>query len=129
MTDPASSIRRTEFAARCVLAVGAVVAAVFALHPAFREIGAGPGPEDKLLHLAAYAPLTVLAILAFPRLAAWRVAAGVMAASALVECAQAFTGRQFSKRDLVANLIAVAVGYGAVWSGRRWARARAKVQP
>ena len=71
-----------------------------------------PGePSDKIQHILAFAVLTVLAVLAYPRAPRWRIAAGLALFGALIEAVQAIPvlHRSSDWRDWVAD--AAAVGF------------------
>lgn len=80
-----------------------------------------PLPNDKFLHFAGFALLTVLALrVAQGRSeAAWWLA-GLLAGGWLIECLQALVpGRRFCWRDLAANAAGIAtVALSALVSGR-----------
>jgi hypothetical protein len=87
---------------------------------------------DKVWHAAIYAGLTLLARLAYPQSALWRVAAGVLMFSIGVELGQGVgaTGRQVDALDTLANLAGVlagaALGGALLWGWRRARKAGAQ---
>lgn len=76
-----------------------------------------PHPWDKLLHVAAYAVLTGLALLLVPAGRPWRwsAAAAVLVLATVLEVQQGtVAGRTASLADALANLVGVVLGVVAV---------------
>lgn len=71
--------------------------------------------SDKIEHFAAYALLSLLAILGWRNvMAAWRLAVSAALFGALMECLQAFApGRSPEWLDLFANTTGAAIGLAA----------------
>lgn len=66
---------------------------------------------DKFAHMLAFATLSVLAILAFPRASRWRMAERLSFLGALIEVVQALPvlGRDCDIRDWIADTLAIAI--------------------
>ena len=69
-----------------------------------------PGTTDKVQHMLAFAVLTLLAVLAFPRTAWWRIALGLSLFGIAIEVVQAIPAlhRDSDWLDWVADTAAVA---------------------
>ena len=92
---------------RLAFAASAVFAVVMASLPQPPEL---PGqPSDKLLHIIAFAVLTLLARLAYPRAKAWQIIIGLGALGAGIEAIQAIPalGRYASLSDWLADVLAI----------------------
>lgn len=70
---------------------------------------------DKVFHVIAYGGLTALAMTLFEDTGVrWRAVVAVLAISVIYEIGQRYVpGRSFGWDDLAANVLGVAVGYGA----------------
>lgn len=76
-----------------------------------------PGqPSDKVQHILAFAVLTLLAVLAYPRARRWRLFASLAAFGALIEVVQAIPAlhRDASVLDWLADCGAVAITLGVM---------------
>jgi VanZ family protein len=85
-----------------------------------------PGePNDKVEHVIAFATLAVLAAFAYPRVALWRLLAGLSLFGAFIEVVQAIPALQRDSdfKDWVADTAAVAVVLAIVWWRKRPATA------
>ena len=73
--------------------------------------GLAPG-QDKLLHFAAFAVLTILGALAFYRISVWAPAVGLLAGGIAIELLQGIPGinRSMSLADVMADAAGIAAG-------------------
>jgi len=99
-------------AARAVLVMGSLAAAVLMLLPVFQGAEQYVGLTDKQAHALAFYAFTVCAFLAMPRMRRRDLALAVLAMGAAAEVAQIVTGRSASVIDLSAD----AVGVFAAWA-------------
>ncbi|MDQ4086519.1 MAG: hypothetical protein M3177_00665 [Pseudomonadota bacterium] len=116
-TPPDAGWRRFTAAAFWVALLAAFIMAVLPQPPEL------PGrPSDKLLHLAAFAILTALATLAYPRLHPVRLLLGLSAFGALIELVQAVPTlrRDSDWVDWVADTCAILAVQAATLSFRGW---------
>ena len=84
-----------------------------------------PGPSapprllglDKVEHFAAFAVLAILARGAWPDIRAWGIGIALLLYGSVIEIAQAspVLMRSASAADLVADLLGIAAGLGALW--------------
>ncbi|MCB1746675.1 MAG: VanZ family protein [Gammaproteobacteria bacterium] len=116
----------TRTARRVFVLAGAAVAALSLMPPpADTPLDAVPG-FDKLVHLAMYATLGVLALPAWPAAPRWRIALALAAYGVALEFTQGLVpGRMPSLADAVANCtgISIMLGIAAVRARRREAAA------
>ena len=82
-------------------------------------------PSDKLLHVLAFATLSLLGCLAFPRVSLLKLAVALSAFGALIEVVQAIPGlnRYSEAADWVADTAAIAVVLALVFLWRRYTKA------
>lgn len=98
---------RLAFLAACVFAI------IMASLPPPPLLG---NPPDKLLHAFAFAVLTLLARLAYPRARGWHILLGLGLLGAAIECIQAIPalGREASLTDWLADMLAVGFVLGVM---------------
>ncbi len=80
---------------------------------AFARVNFNDGglPLDKVRHLAAFGALAWVAVQGFPRSAAWRVAAALLAYGVFIELVQSqIPGRFASAADVAADAVGIALG-------------------
>lgn len=106
--------------ARAVLGLGAVCLAGLMLAPAFQGAERYFGLTDSEAHAIAFYGLTVLTILAAPRMRRNDLALAMVAIGAAMEVAQSFTGRDASFSDLFAD----SIGVLAAWAPTQVERVR-----
>lgn len=96
---------------RLFFLAASVFAFVMAVLPSVSLPGA---PPDKLLHVAAFVVLSLLASLAYPSARLMKLAVGLIAFGAFIEIVQAIpaTGRDASFWDWLADVLAVIVTLG-----------------
>ena len=92
----------------CILLAGF---SVLALAPPGTDLGifAQTG-DDRLGHLTVFFLLTPLAFAAFAKVPAGWVLAGLLFLAGALEGGQAFSGREVSAEDLIANLAGIVAG-------------------
>ncbi|MFN3944167.1 MAG: teicoplanin resistance protein VanZ [Allosphingosinicella sp.] len=80
-----------------------------ALHPAPPPVF--PPTSDKIQHFAAFAGLTMLALLAYPKTPLWRIGVGLAAAGAAIEFAQLIPGlnRHGDFADWIADIAGILI--------------------
>ena len=104
---------------RVAFAASALLAVVMASLPQPPEL---PGqPSDKLLHIIAFATLTLMARLAYPRAKIWPIFIGLGALGAGIEFIQAIPalGRDASLTDWLADVLAISAVLGVI-AAFRW---------
>lgn len=115
------NIHRT---ARVFLVVALAFTIVMALSPHPPTL---PGnPLDKTQHALAFAVLTALAAVAFPRSGFWSLFALLILFGVSIELFQAIPaiGRDCSVLDVGADAVAIVVAWLVVQAVRRWRRGR-----
>ena len=77
---------------------------------------------DKVQHMAAFGSLAVLARMAYPAVSPWRVLERLAFYGALIEVFQAIPAlhRSCDWRDLLADVVALAVALSLFETGARW---------
>lgn len=110
-------------AARAVLTLGAVTAAVLMLGP-FQGLEQAFGLTDTVAHAVAFGGLTALAFVAFPRMRRADLAVAALILGGAVEIAQLLGGRSASLTDWTADAAGILALYGAtlIEGGRKLAR-------
>jgi VanZ family protein len=110
-------------AARAVLAVGAVTAAILMLGP-FQGMEAVIGLTDKSAHAIAFGGLTAVSFAAFPRMRRSDLARAALILGGATEVAQMFGGRSASLADWAADAVGILTVYGSslIESARKMAR-------
>lgn len=113
----------TVTAARVVLALGTLVAAVLMLGP-FQGLEQAFGLTDTSAHAIAFGGLTALAFMAFPHMRRADLAAAALILGGAVEIAQLSGGRSASLIDWSSDACGILVVYGAslIEGGRKLAR-------
>jgi VanZ family protein len=111
---PADVLKPSDLpaAARALLVLGGLFAAVLMLVPALRGAETALGLNDKQAHAAAFYIFCLAAFLAAPRMRRNDIALAALALGAGAEVAQLVTGRSASFGDLMAD----AVGIGLAWA-------------
>lgn len=110
--SPDGSRRRLavlQFVFIALFSAACLTVAALALGPP--PSGLAPG-DDKLLHFAAFAVLTVLGALAFYRTSVWAPAVGLLAGGIAIELLQGIPAinRSMSLGDVVADAAGIAAG-------------------
>lgn len=105
--------------ARIVFAICSLLTADGAFAPA-KAYQVSLFPWDKAQHFCAFFALTVSAIVAWPRLSLWRIAAGLSLAGAMIEVIQAtpLVGRDADLFDWVTDTVAIGAVMGCVVAAR-----------
>lgn len=111
-------MQKTQVAARVAFLSGVLIVTWLSLLP--REDMPNVGVSDKLLHMAAYAALTVPGIFGFQsRRSVLFIAAGLLALGCILEIAQTMIpGRNASIFDASANGLGIALGLIAAWAAQ-----------
>lgn len=124
--DPARPVLTWVFRGLFLTGLGVILIGALGL----QETGGASPPGlagDKAAHAGAFYGLTLTALLAFPRRAAWLTGALVFLISGLIELAQPAFGRQASVFDLAANAAGISLALLPVWVSALRARPRRRV--
>ena len=97
--------------------LAAALATVATLWLAFEPPGDGPGliPWDKAGHFLSFYVLTILYVLAAPRVPRWAVVALLIGAGGLIEVVQGQVGREADVLDWLADIAGIAFAALPVW--------------
>ena len=121
---PSSLTPRPQAPRFTPLARGLLVAAALVVaYGVFAPAGAAPSlmPWDKAEHFTAFYGLALLALFAFPDVAAVRMAVALSAAGGLVELIQALpvVHRDCDWKDWVADSLGIAAAMVPLWAAQR----------
>lgn len=110
-------------AARAVLLLGALTAAILMLGP-FQGAEAAFGLNDKSAHAIAFGGLTAVSFAAFPRMRRWDLARAALLLGGAAELVQMLGDRSASLGDWAADAVGVFTVYGSslIESARKMAR-------